>query len=50
VVAAHGAAHSQLFEVECLIPELSLRTVGSGASRRAAEQEAALRAFQQIRR
>jgi ribonuclease-3 len=50
VVAAHGAAHSQLFEVECLIPELSLRTVGSGASRRAAEQEAARRAFEQIRR
>lgn len=50
VVAARGAAHSQLFEVECLIPELSLRTVGNGSNRRAAEQEAALRAFEQIRR
>ena len=50
VVAAHGAAHSQNFEVECLIPELSVRTTGSGSSRRTAEQEAALRAFEQIRR
>jgi ribonuclease-3 len=50
VVATHGAAHSQNFEVECLIPELSVRTTGSGSSRRAAEQEAALRAFEQIRR
>jgi len=50
VVAARGAAHSQNFEVECLIPELSLRTTGSGSSRRSAEQEAALRAFEKIRR
>lgn len=50
VLATSGAAHSQSFEVECLIPELSLRTTGSGSSRRTAEQEAALRAFEQIRR
>ncbi len=50
VVAARGAPHSQNFEVECLVPELSLRTTGSGSSRRTAEQEAALRAFEQIRR
>jgi ribonuclease-3 len=50
VVATRGAAHSQKFEVECLIPELSVRTAGSGSSRRTAEQEAALRAFEQIRR
>jgi ribonuclease-3 len=50
VVATRGAPHSQNFEVECLIPELSVRTTGSGSSRRAAEQEAALRAFEQIRR
>lgn len=49
VVATAGAAHSQKFEVECLIPELSLRTTGNGSSRRNAEQEAALRAFEQIR-
>jgi ribonuclease-3 len=50
VVATHGAAHSQNFEVECLIPQLSVRTTGSGSSRRSAEQEAAMRAFEQIRR
>jgi len=50
VVATRGAAHSQNFEVECLIPELSVRTTGNGSSRRAAEQEAALRACEQIRR
>jgi ribonuclease-3 len=50
VVATRGAAHSQKFEVECLIPELSVRTAGSGNSRRTAEQEAALRAFELIRR
>jgi ribonuclease-3 len=50
VVATRGAAHSQSFEVECLIPELSLRTTGIGSSRRTAEQEAARRAFEQIHR
>ena len=49
VVATQGAAHSQRFQVECLIPELSVRTLGSGSSRRTAEQEAASRAFEQIR-
>jgi ribonuclease III len=49
VVATRGAAHSQNFEVECLIPQLSVRTTGSGSSRRTAEQEAAMRAFEQIR-
>jgi len=50
VVATHGAAHSQDFEVECLIPQLSVRTTGNGSSRRNAEQEAAMHAFEQIRR
>jgi len=49
VLATRGAAHSQHFEVECAIPQLSVRTVGSGSSRRSAEQEAAMRAFEQIR-
>jgi len=49
VVATRGAAHNQHFEVECVIPQLSVRTVGSGSSRRSAEQEAAMRAFEQIR-
>jgi len=49
VVATHGAAHNQDFEVECVIPQLSVRTMGYGSSRRSAEQEAAMRAFEQIR-
>jgi ribonuclease-3 len=49
VLATRGAAHSQNFEVECVIPALSVRTTGSGGNRRAAEQEAALRAFERIR-
>jgi len=47
VVATQGAAHSQLFQVECLIPQLAIRTTGFGASRRIAEQEAAQRAYAQ---
>lgn len=41
VVATHGAAHQQTFEVECVLERLDLRALGSGASRRAAEQQAA---------
>jgi ribonuclease-3 len=48
VLATRGAAHEQQIEVECLIPQLSVRTTGSGSSRRTAEQEAAMRAFVQI--
>jgi ribonuclease-3 len=48
VVGTQGAAHDQRFEVECVIPELSLRTVGAGPSRRAAEQHAAEQALGQI--
>ena len=47
VVATHGAAHNQLFEVECSVPRLSIQVLGSGASRRAAEQSAAKRALEQ---
>jgi ribonuclease-3 len=49
VLTTRGAPHNQSFEVECVIPQLSVRTTGSGSSRRTAEQEAALRAFEQIR-
>jgi ribonuclease-3 len=45
VVATHGAAHSQMFEVECAIAKLSITVLGSGASRRAAEQVAATEAL-----
>jgi len=46
VVATHGAAHSQMFEVECAIPRLQIQVLGSGASRRTAEQAAARRALE----
>jgi ribonuclease III len=49
VVATQGAAHEQRFEVECVIADLSVRTKGNGNSRRVAEQEAARRAFEQLR-
>lgn len=45
VVAVHGAAHSQVFDVECAIPKLDVLVTGSGGSRRAAEQEAAHQAL-----
>ena len=41
VVATSGAAHRQIFDVACDIPELSLSQHGSGSSRRAGEQAAA---------
>lgn len=41
VVATRGAAHEQVFEVECSVDGLDLHARGSGASRRAAEQQAA---------
>lgn len=47
VVATHGAAHNQLFEVECAIPKLGIQVLGGGGSRRAAEQAAARLALQQ---
>jgi ribonuclease-3 len=49
VVATHGAAHSQVFEVECVIAKLSITVLGSGASRRAAEQVAATSALAAVR-
>ncbi len=41
VASIQGAAHKQTFEVQCTITELKLQQIGSGASRRAAEQAAA---------
>lgn len=46
VVATHGAAHSQEFEVECAVPKLNIQVLGVGASRRAAEQSAAKKALE----
>lgn len=48
VMATSGAAHAQQFEVECSIVELNLRARGQGASRRAAEQQAAEQAYAQL--
>lgn len=48
VVATHGAAHAQQFEVECRVAELELRTTGLGPNRRAAEQQAAERAYNEL--
>jgi len=48
VLATHGVAHEQSFEVECVIARLQIRAVGRGANRRAAEQEAAQDALTQI--
>jgi len=45
VIAVAGEAHAQTFTVECRIPALGIATEGSGASRRAAEQDAARRAY-----
>jgi ribonuclease-3 len=41
VVGTQGAAHQQVFEVECIVDGLNLQARGRGASRRAAEQQAA---------
>ena len=48
IVATEGQAHRQSFVVECVIAQLSIRTLGEGLSRRAAEQQAAKLAYGQI--
>ncbi|GAA5086689.1 ribonuclease III [Paenalcaligenes hermetiae] len=48
VVATHGAAHSQVFDVECRIDKLDIVVQASGNSRRAAEQAAALQAIERV--
>ncbi|TKC83870.1 ribonuclease III [Trinickia terrae] len=48
VIATHGAAHNQQFEVECTVPKLDIKVSGSGASRRAAEQAAAKKALDEV--
>jgi ribonuclease-3 len=47
VVAIRGEAHDQVFEVECEIPNLGIRSRGEGTSRRSAEQEAARTAYEE---
>ena len=48
LVATHGEAHAQQFEVECSLPALDIRVTGQGGSRRAAEQSAARAAIERI--
>jgi ribonuclease III len=48
VIATTGEAHAQVFEVECRVPAMNVVAQGSGASRRAAEQQAAADAYAQI--
>ncbi len=49
LLATHGEAHVQEFEVECAIPDLGIRSTGTGSSRRIAEQQAAQRAMAEIK-
>ena len=46
VVATRGEAHEHVFQVECVIPELDIRSLGEGSSRRHAEQNAARQAYE----
>lgn len=46
IVSTTGEAHKQLFQVECLIQDLDVRSLGKGHSRRSAEQNAAQIAYQ----
>jgi ribonuclease-3 len=48
VVATKGAAHSQTFEVECIVVDMNLKASGTGTTRRIAEQNAAGKILKQI--
>jgi ribonuclease-3 len=48
VMETLGSAHEQVFSVQCSIPALKITALGSGSSRRSAEQQAALAAYRQI--
>lgn len=45
LLGTRGHAHAQTFQVQCTIDELNIRTEGQGSSRRAAEQDAAGKAY-----
>jgi len=49
MVRVLGEAHAQEFEVACEVPKFSLRTIGRGSSRRAAEQQSAELALVQLK-
>jgi len=48
LVALHGEAHAQEFEVSCAVLDLNITCVGKGSSRRIAEQNAARLALSYI--
>ncbi len=48
VTGVDGADHAQRFTVECALDDLGIVTVGTGRSRRGAEQSAAARAYQRV--
>lgn len=48
LVETRGAAHAQEFEIACVIEALNVRTLGTGSSRRIAEQGAAQLALEKI--
>lgn len=50
IVATRGQAHAQTFEVECIVPALNLIHTGEGRSRRAAEQAAASRMLEVLKK
>jgi ribonuclease-3 len=49
IVATRGQAHAQTFEVECGVAALGLAERGEGRSRRAAEQQAAMRLLEGLK-
>ena len=50
ITATHGQAHAQTFDVECAVPALGLAELGQGKSRRTAEQEAARRMLDALKK
>lgn len=48
VVATLGAAHNQVFEVECSVPKFGIQVSAKGGSRRAGEQGAAKLALEAV--
>jgi|GEM_PF-2099998 len=45
IIVVEGAAHEQTFTISCEIAALNIKTQGTGASRRIAEQDAASEAM-----
>lgn len=50
MLEVHGEAHSQNFEVACVVQSFGIRQIGRGTSRRAAEQQSAKAALEQLKK